>query len=145
MIEPTLLENQPLQYHQRTAHILPLNKNILQHEIDKLSNYANVNSMVINKLKTKAAIFNPLRSVDVLPEVSLDNGQSQLEVVEEIKLLGQILTTDLRTNKNTNNIYSKAYSEMWVLQRLDNLNCPRKELIEILKQQFFSVVEQSVP
>ena len=101
--------------------------------------------MVINKLKTKAAIFNPLRSVDVLPEVSLDNGQSQLEVVEEIKLLGQILTTDMRTNKNTNNICSKAYSRMWVLQRLKNLNCPREELIEVLKQQIFSVVEQAVP
>ena len=34
---------------------------------------------------------------------------------------------------------------MWVLQRLKNLNCPRKELIEVLKQQIFSVVEQAVP
>ena len=61
--------------------------------------------MKINKTKTKDAIFNPLRSIDIQPKIILDeNEQSENEVVDEVKLLGQIITTDMMTTKSTRNM-----------------------------------------
>ena len=100
--------------------------------------------MKINQLKTKVAIFNPLNKIDVMPKISFD-GQNDIVVVEEYKLLGQILTTDMKTLKNTQNILRKAYSKMYILHRLNKLGCPKSEMIEVLKQQILSMAEQAVP
>ena len=98
--DPNLRAQGPLSYHNRTEHYLPRDVNMLQHEAEKLQKYADDHFMKINPLKTKAAIFNPLHKVDVMPQISFD-GQNQIEVVEEYKLLGQILSMDMKTIKNT--------------------------------------------
>ena len=100
--------------------------------------------MKINPSKTKVAIFNPLQKVDVMPEITID-GENNIEVVEEYKLLGQIVSTDMKTIKNTKNILKKCFSKMYMLHRLQSIGCPRNEMIEILKQQILSHAEQAVP
>ena len=142
--DPTLRTQGPLQYHSRTEHHLPEHRNPLQSEAMKLQNYANENFMRINPLKTKVAIFNPLHKVDIMPQITFD-GENNIEVVEEYKLLGQIVSTDMKTIKNTNNILKKCYSRMYMLRRLNSLGCPRKDMIDILKQQILSIAEQAVP
>ena len=103
VINPSLREEGPVPFHSRTLHSLPEENNILQHEAIKLQQFANENFMKINQLKTKVAIFNPLNKIDVMPKISFD-GQNDIEVVEDYKLLGQILSTDMKTLKNTQNI-----------------------------------------
>ena len=39
----------------------------------------------------------------------------------------------------------KSYSRMYVLRRLSALGCPRPELLDVLRQQVLSMVEQAVP
>ena len=91
----------------------------MQKHINDLVQYSTDSFMKINKTKTKAAIFNPLRSIDIQPKIILDeNEQSEIEVVGEVKLLGQIITTDMMTTKNTRNICHNAYSRMNMLRRL---------------------------
>ena len=109
-----------------------------------MQNYANENFMRINPTKTKVAIFNPLHKVDIMPQITFD-GQNNIEVVEEYKLLGQIFSTDMKTIKNTKNILKKCYSRMYMLRRLNSLGCPKSDMIDVLKQQIVSIAEQAVP
>lgn len=135
----------PLNFHNRTEHMLPNHHNMLQKEVWDLQQYANDHSMVINQEKTKVAIFNPLKNIDIMPEICLQQGSQNIEVVEQFKLLGQIISTDMKTIHNTLNICTKAYTRMWVIRRLKGLGCPREELLDVLKHQILSVVEQAVP
>lgn len=135
----------PLQYHNRTGHTLPPECNQLQDEVVKLQKYAVDHCMKINKEKTKVAIFNPLKTVDIMPQISLNGDQEYIEVVEKYKLLGQILTTDMKTMSNTQYICQKSYGRMWILRRLKELGCPIPELLDVLRQQILSLVELAVP
>ena len=56
--------------------------------------YAATNEMKINYKKSKAIIFNPCTSIDFSPEISIE--QNDLEVVEEVRLLGLMITSDLK-------------------------------------------------
>ena len=61
----------------------------------------------INFKKTKLILFNPCTSIDFLP--SLELGDHELEVVEEMWLLGlTILLNQLSPNLNPNNNPTKA-------------------------------------
>ena len=59
--------------------------------------------MKINCKKTKAILFNSSRNNDFLPKLTIENNQ-ELEVVEELKLLGVIITSDLKWNAQCDSI-----------------------------------------
>ena len=85
----------PLAYHDRTKHILPDNKNVMQDQLDKLIQYCKDNSMKINHEKTKVVLFNTARKYDFMPRLSTQK-DINLEVVEEFKLLGLMFQSNLR-------------------------------------------------
>jgi hypothetical protein len=64
----------------------------MQEMISEVKEYADNHDMVINKKKTKAILFNQARNYDFLPNISIEN--EQLEVVEEIRVLGVNLRSD---------------------------------------------------
>ena len=99
--------------------------------------------MQLNPLKTKAMIFNPLRNYDVLPKIEAGDG-THIEVVEQQKILGFILRSDLKTISNTEYICKRAYQRLWILRRLKSLGCPIPELLDVLRQQIISICEGSV-
>ena len=81
---------QPIQYHERTGHILPPQYNQLQMQVNRLKLYAKSNGMIINEEKTKVMLFNRARKIDFLPYIEISQG-NQIEVVDEIKSLGIII------------------------------------------------------
>ena len=129
----------PVPFRSRTGHILPVD-NLLQNEVDLLKIYSQKRKMVLNPQKTKTMIFNTRVKYDVLPQISTEAGE-YLDVVEEYKILGYIIRSDLKTISNTEYICKKAYKRMWVIRRLKTLGCPIPELIEVLKQQIVSICE----
>ena len=129
----------PVPFQSRTGHILPVD-NLLQKEVDLVKTYSQNRKMLLNPLKTKTMIFNTLLKYDVLPQISTEVGE-YLDVVEEHKILGYILRSDLKTISNTEYICKKAYKRMWLIRRLKTLGCPIQELIEVLKQQIVSICE----
>ena len=133
----------PVPYRNRTEHTLPRKDNILQDEVDSVIKLSIDRKMQLNPLKTKAMIFNTLRNHDVLPQIAAEDG-SYIEVVEEQKILGFILRSDLKTISNTEYICKRAYQRMWVLRRLKSLGCPTPELLDVLQQQILSICEGSV-
>ena len=68
-----------------------------------------------------------------------------LEVVEEHKILGHIIRSDLKTISNTENICKRVFKRMWIIRRLKALGASQKELIEVLQQQIVSICEVGVP
>ena len=58
--------------------------------------------MKLNYQKTKFIVFNPCRTKDFLPKFTMDG--HDLEAVDEIRLLGIILQSDMRWIYNTENI-----------------------------------------
>ena len=87
-------------------------------------------------------IFNPCCK-DFMPELVL--GGFHLEVVEEMRLLGLIVTPDLKWTANTENIVKRAYSKLWMLRRLRSLGANNDQLIDVYLKQVRSLLEQAVP
>ena len=134
----------PVPYRGRTGHILPQGANILQKEIDSIVLLSQERKMLLNPIKTKAILFNPHRIYDFVPILTAGGG-GNIDVVEEQKILGNILRSDMKTISNTEYICKRAYKRMWILRRLKAMGCPVPELLDVLRQQVISICEGSVP
>ena len=97
--------------------------------------------MKINHAKTKVMLFNTAKKFDFKPELQID--QVKLEVVEQFKLLGVVITSDLKWDENTDYITKKAFSRLWLLRRLKKLGASRKALLDIYMKNVRSVLEFS--
>ena len=99
--------------------------------------------MKLNYDKTKLIIFNPCRTKDFMPEIALDG--HEIEVVDEIRLLGIILRSDMKWVSNTLNMTNKANKRLWILRRLKHLGASDNDLLEIYTKQIRCVLELAVP
>ena len=105
--------------------------------------YAANNEMQINHKKTKLMLFNPCTSVDFMPDFQL--GNKEIELVEEIRLLGLILRSDMKWTSNTEFIVKKGYKKLWMMRRLKELGANEDDLIDVYIKQIRSVLELAVP
>ena len=129
-LKETLVENpnpsHPTTYHDRTMHLLPKESDLIQQVFNRLQQFSSERQMVINRDKTKAILFNSGRNFDFLPEVKTNEGET-LEV-EETKLLGIIVRSDLSWQSNTKLFCEKGYSRLWILRNLKRLGANRSDL-----------------
>ena len=65
--------------------------------------------MILNQKKTKQMIFNYTDNYQFTTRMSVKN--ENLEIVKETKLLGVIISDDLKWNKNTNYLIKKHTRE----------------------------------
>ena len=56
--------------------------------------------MAINRKKTKAMLCNPKRKWDFVPKLNFD-GRENVEIVDELKVVGFILRSHMKTCSNT--------------------------------------------
>ena len=143
VVSPDQTTDLPRQYHERTGHVLKEENNFIQQEVDKLKEYAEDNKMVINEAKTKIMVFNQARKVDILPKVRLND--DLIEVVDEAKLLGIMITNDLTWHKNTQYIIGRSYQRMWILRNLKKYEADDQTLLEAYGQQIRSITEMACP
>ena len=99
--------------------------------------------MLVNDSKSKVMIFNKSRKYDFPPEFSFKNGEI-LEVVEETRLLGLVLTPDLRWFSNTKSIYIKAISKMWLLRRMKRIKMDPQLIFDYYIKEVRVLAEQGV-
>ena len=134
----------PVQFHNRTGQMLPRNKNQMQNELDNLNEYCRMSKMSINQEKSKCIIFNRSKKNDVMPELYL-TPSSKLEVVEQMKLVGYQIRSDLRTISNTQYIVKRAWKKMWIVRRLKALGASETEMLTVLRAQVLSVLHFASP
>ena len=132
----------PLNYHERTSHVLPPSKCKMQVMMNELVDYANQHEMKINQHKTKAILFNQARNYDFQPNIVV-NGV-QLDVVPKVHVLGVTLRSDLSWVDNTENMCKKAFSRLWMLRRLKKLGASEQILVDIYQKQIRCVAEFAV-
>ena len=134
----------PLSYHNRTSHILPQEENVMQQYMNQLVSFTNENEMQINCKKSKVMLFNTRKKYDFQPEIISETGDS-LEVVEEFKLLGLKITSNLKWHANTKFICTKGYSRLWMLRNLKKLGASIENIKDVYEKQCRSVLEMAVP
>ena len=97
---------QPDVFRARTGHQLETESSLVYRQLKQIQNYAEVNKMKLNVPKTKLMLFNPCRTKDFMPEMEL-NG-TRIDLVEQSKLLGVILTSNLSWSTNTQFVNQNA-------------------------------------
>ena len=95
--------------------------------------------MKINKKKTKAMLLNTSKTKDFTPKLKIDN--ETIDLVEEIKLLGVKITSDMKWNENNEFITKKAFSRLWMIRRLKLIGNNQKELLDVYIKQIRRVRE----
>ena len=105
---------------------------------------------------TKAMLFNPGVNYDFLPQIETSTGDT-IEVVEEIKLLGIMVRSDMSWKSNRKLLCEKGYNKLWMLRNLKRMGASRSDLIDVYYKQtkktlrsdefqkWFSLNEQSEP
>ena len=88
-------------------------------------------------------MFNQATKVDILPKVRLND--DLIEVVDEAKLLGIMITNDLTWHKNTQYIIGRSYQRMWILRNLKKYGANDQTLLEGYGQQIRSITEMACP
>ena len=68
---------------------------------------------------------------------------ANLEIVQKTKLLGVILTDDLKWSENTRELVKKAYSRMELLRKVASFKPPIDDLKNIYMLYIRSILEQS--
>ena len=78
-----------------------------------------------------------------MPQLEL--GNHELELVEEMRVLGVIMQSNMKWTANTEHIVTKAFKKLWVVRRLKGLGAQTEELVDIYVKQVRSILELAVP
>ena len=105
-------------HHDHSGYYLPASESLLQRRLAEISNAAKAHDMKINLEKTKVIGFNFTRKYRFEPCFSLEG--TNLEVVQETKLLGLTVSNDCRWDKNTKDIVQRGHARLWFLRSLSS-------------------------
>jgi hypothetical protein len=102
----TVLERpMPDNYHARTGHALPAQESKVYKQLNSLKEYAEENENQL--LKKLLMLFNTVKNLDFMPSIEIDH--NEIELVEEMRVLGLIIRSDLKWISNTEQIIIKAF------------------------------------
>ena len=95
--------------------------------------------MKLNLKKTKLMLFNKSKKFDFVPDLKIND--TELHTVDEMTLLGVVLSSDMSWTSNTNSITSIGYKRLWMLNRLKTFGALDSELIDVYVKQVRPVLE----
>ena len=95
--------------------------------------------MKLNEKKTQNIIFNFTKDHQFSAQIKLKN--ENLEVVNKTKLLGAVITSDLKWHENTKFIIKKANKKMIMLHKFSKFTNNKSHLVHIFKSQVRGVLE----
>ena len=70
---------------------------------------------------------------------------TQIECVPSVRLVGVILSQNLRWNENTKYICEKARRKLWILRRMQGLDLNEWQLFDVYTKEIRSILEMAVP
>ena len=83
---------------------------------------------------SKVISFTKSRKWDFPPEVHFSDG-TPIEYISETKLVGVIVSEDLKWHKNTAYICGKARSKLWILRRLLKVNLDLHQMFDVYSKE----------
>ena len=102
------------------------------------------NQLVINQKKTKVICFSKTRKWNFLPELCLSD-DIILKTETSIKLVGVIVSNDLKWTENTDYICQKAMKKIWVLRRMIFMGLETEHIFDTYTKEVRSILELAVP
>ena len=99
--------------------------------------------MKLNTKKTNIMIFTRAKKYDFQPEMYIDN--ELLNVVEVTKLLGVMISSDLKWKENVQYIVSRCMKRLWMLRRIRELGGSSDDLLTVYKLQIRCLAELACP
>ena len=112
-----------------------------QENLDQIAEWTTRNKMKLNKKKTEVMIFNFTNDYQFKTRLYIED--SLLEIVSQTKLLGTIISSDLKWHSNTDMLVKKGYQRMIILHKLYSFCMPDSELVNIYILYLRSILEQS--
>ena len=112
-----------------------------QSYLAKIENWTTENKMKLNVKKSKIMLFNFTEDYQFSTRLYMEN--NLLDIITSTKLLGTIISSDLKWFENTEMIVKKAYQRMLILHRLYSFNIEDCDMINIYVLYIRSILEQS--
>ena len=97
--------------------------------------------MLISEKKTKFMIFNFTKNYQFATRLILNN--TNIEMVDKIKILGTVITDNLSWNENCNEIIGKVNQRMPLLKKVLSFGASREEMVHLWIIYCRSLLEQS--
>ena len=112
-----------------------------QDNLDTINEWTIKQKMQINRKKSKIMLFNYTKNYQFSTRLKIQD--ELLEIVPQAKLLGTIISNDLKWNQNTDFIVKKANSRMELLRRISNFGASLDDLKNIYILYVRTLLEQS--
>ena len=109
--------------------------------LNQINNWTNRQQMIINQNKTKLMIFNYTEKYQFSTRLTLKG--ENVEVIDSAKLLGTIITSDLKWEKDTATIVKKANARMELVRKVASFGASEEDLKNIYILFVRSHLEQS--
>ena len=117
--------------------------NVLQEALEREEKQTEKDKMIINTKKCNVITFN--YSTKNSPPQNLTLNNNALEIANKIKLLGVIITDDMKWTENTSLICDKVYSKLYILSTLKKFGFTTEELIIAWNTMLRPLTEYAVP
>ena len=112
-----------------------------QQYLNRINEWTEKNLMELNAKKTKSMVFNFTKRYQFTTDLLLKN--EKIEIVEQTKLLGLILTSDLKWDENTNYLVKDANRRMIMLRAASKFTRDKQVLKQIYYSRIRCKLEQS--
>ena len=112
-----------------------------QEYLEEIKDWTQKQKMILNQKKTKVMIFNFTDNYRFTTRLELDN--IQLEVVEKAKLLGVIISNDLKWDLNTADLVKRANARLELLRKVACFSTSIEDKKCIYMLYIRSILEQS--
>ena len=112
-----------------------------QKYLDWINEWTDKQKMIISEKKTKAMIFNYTNNHQFTTRLEL-KGQN-VEIVQQMKILGTVINSDLSWNDNCDAIIKKVNARMSLLRNVYSFGATTDEMVHMWVVFCRSVVEQS--
>ena len=121
--------------------VIPAENLQSQQWLNQINDWTANQKMEINDKKTKTMLFNFTNKYQFTTRLQL-NGQN-IEVIDSTKLLGTIISNDLKWDLNTANLVKKANARMELVRKVAGFGAPLEDLKTIYVLFVRSLLEQS--
>ena len=111
--------------------VIPVENLRSQDYLKKINDWSISMKMELNLKKTKTMTFNYSKNHQFSTNISLN--EETIEDVRDCKLLGTLITHDLKWEDNTQMLTKRAYSRMQILYKIKEFNAPIEDQIIIYK------------
>ena len=112
-----------------------------QQYINTIDEWSGRQQMILNQKKTKVMLFNFTHKFQFSTRLQLKN--TNLEIVSEAKILGTIVTEDLKWDANCSFLIRKFYARMQLLQKVASFGADQNDLKQVYVTFCRIILEQS--